>query len=73
MSTNTRTTTESQTTTAARSTPADAASAGTTPATETPEPDDAASWVERCQQQFDAGRTDRLRNLADGENEAMLE
>lgn len=72
MSTNTQTTTESQTTAPARSTPADAASAEATPATET-EPDDAASWVKRCQRQFDADRTDRLRNLADGENEAMLE
>lgn len=70
MSTNSRHSTESQTTTPAQSTPADAASAEATP-TEAPDPDDAESWVKRCQRQFDADRTDRLRNLADGENEAM--
>ncbi|RYJ14682.1 hypothetical protein ELS19_12455 [Halogeometricum borinquense] len=29
------------------------------------------SWVAQCQSQFDAGRTDRLHNLADEENHAM--
>ncbi|ELZ33338.1 hypothetical protein C474_04640 [Halogeometricum pallidum JCM 14848] len=66
MSTNTRPTTESQTTTS-QSTPADAPSADAAPETT----DDAESWVARCQRQFDSTRTDRLRNLADAENEAM--
>jgi hypothetical protein len=70
VSTNTRTTTESQTTTD-RPTPTDAQSsdpaAGATPETT----DDAASWVARCQRQFDGSDRDRLRNLADAENEAM--
>ena len=71
MSTNSRHSTESQTTTPAQSTPADAASAEATPTAGTPDPDDAESWVKRCQRQFDADRTDRLRNLTDGENGAM--
>ncbi|MCD2204780.1 hypothetical protein [Halobacterium sp. KA-6] len=29
------------------------------------------SWVARCQSQFDAARSDRLRNLADDANHAM--
>ena len=49
--------TESQTTTRA------------TPAETTSESDDAESWVARCQRQFDARRTDRLPNFADGTNE----
>ncbi|MDS0294188.1 hypothetical protein [Halogeometricum luteum] len=71
MSTNTRTTTESQTTTH-RPTPTDAQSTDPASADPTPETtDDAASWVARCQRQFDGSDRDRLRNLADAENEAM--
>lgn len=36
--------------------------------TSTTAPDTDTSWVARCQSQFDAGSTDRLGNLADGEN-----
>ncbi len=71
MSTNTPEPTESQTTTATQSTPASVSSADAASAERTPDADTAESWVARCRRQFDARRTDRLRNLADEANEAM--
>lgn len=66
MSIHTRTPTESQSSTDPRPTPeptetGDAADDG----------ESADSWVERCQRSFSTTDTRRLRNLTDGENEAM--
>lgn len=67
MSTHPQYATESSLTTDAptEATPAETAAQATPPA------DDAASWVARCQSQFDAGGSARLRNLADDANHAM--
>ncbi|WP_089880222.1 hypothetical protein [Halogeometricum limi] len=87
MSTNTRPSTEPPQTTDDRPAPtsgtADAADATTTappdatthsttsdPTTRS-HPAFTESWVDRCQRQFESGRTDRLHNLADEENHAM--
>lgn len=41
-------------------------------AADSPRPDaEPASWIERCQRQFDSTDDDRLGNLADEANEAM--
>ncbi|AHZ23358.1 hypothetical protein E6P09_00215 [Haloferax mediterranei ATCC 33500] len=40
----------------------------TSRATETTETD---SWVARCQQQFNASRTERIHNLVDRENQSI--
>ncbi|MCG1003896.1 MULTISPECIES: hypothetical protein [Halobacterium] len=72
MSTHTRTTTEPNPTT---ETQTDATPTPTSPPagddTAQQHDDTAASWVAQCQSQFDAGHSDRLRNLTDDENHAM--
>ncbi|MGB9964944.1 hypothetical protein [Halobacterium hubeiense] len=70
MSTHTRRTTDP--TPSSETEPTATATEPTPVADDAAEPSDtAASWVARCQSQFDAGGRDRLNNLADDENHAM--
>ena len=68
MSTHPQHTTESNPTPDA---PTETAAPTTPPADDAGQQRDAESWVARCQAQFDAGGSARLRNLADDANHAM--